>query len=148
MFKRKIRRSREWSRNNREIDFEKAQEARRKKREALTGNAEGGETLKNAEASMRKISKKSRKRNFYTAMTVVVLVVTGFSVFNIVSVNSQFAEAVAEREGLVKEKERLTYELKYVDSVEYLEQEARALLKMIKPGEVFFIMPEGPPENE
>ena len=73
-------------------------------------------------------------------MTIVMTVI-GFSVFNIVSVNSQLEEAIAEKERLLAEKERLQYELDNVDSEEYIEQQARALLRMIKPGEIYYVLP-------
>jgi len=146
MFKRKVRRSREWQKNNKVINFEKARENRLEKRKAL---AEKEQTAKvKSTPSKRKIIRISKKRNFYTAVIVVITAVIGISVFNVISVNGQFAQAAAEQYKLEKEKEKLTYELQNVDSPEYIEYQARALLKMIKPGEIYYVVPEGEEGNE
>ncbi|MCL1809864.1 MAG: septum formation initiator family protein [Clostridiales bacterium] len=141
MFKRKLRRSREWGKNNKIIDFEKARENRKKNREAAIQSMQAEKREKKAKPSKRRISKKARKRNFYAAAVLVVIAVAGFSIYNVVAVNSQHMEALAERESLENEKERLTNELDSVDSPEYIEEQAR-MLKMIKRGEVYYIIPE------
>ena len=141
MFKRKVRRSREWQKNNKVIDFEKARESRREKRKALSEKEQVAGIKK--PPSKRKIIKISKKRNFYTAVMIVVTAVLGVSVFNVISVNSQLALAAAEQNSLEREKERLTYELQNVDSPEYIEYQARTLLKMIKPGEIYYVVPGG-----
>ena len=141
MFRRKIRRSREWKKNNPAFDFDRAREARKKNREALISpQIERAEKKK--KPSRRWRIKKSRKRNFYSALMLFIIAVIGVSVFNIMSVNSQLAEAVAGRESLVDEKDRLTQELQNVDNTEYIEQQARMMLKMIKPGEIYYVVPE------
>jgi len=142
MFKRKVRRSREFYKSNQVIDFEKAREERRKKREALLKEQQASLSAEKEEPSKREMNKHNRKRNFYAVITIVVMTVIGFSVFNIFSVNSQLEEAIAERESLLSEKEKLMYELDNVDSEEYIEQQARTLLRMIKPGEIYYVLPE------
>jgi len=136
MFKRKIRRSRVWSKNNRLIDFDKARELRKQNREQVVKQE------KKEKPSKRKKIKFNRKRNFYSAVAVVVMAVIGASVFNVMSANSQLEEAVAARELLEGEKEKLLYELDNIDSEEYIEQQARTMLKMIKPGEIYYIVPK------
>ena len=142
MFKRKVRRSREFYKNNRLIDFEKAREERKKKREALLKDQQAVSGAEKEEPTRREMNKHNRKRNFYAVITIVIMTVIGFSVFNIFSVNSQLDDAIAERESLLSEKEKLMYELDNVDSEEYIEQQARTLLRMIKPGEIYYVLPE------
>ena len=139
MFKRKVRRSRVWSKNNRLIDFEKARETRKRNREILVKNQQ---TVTPEKPSKRKKIKLNRKRNFYSIMTIIVIAVICVSVFNVISVNSQLAEVAAERDILLNEKEMLLYELQNVDSEEYIEQRARTTLKMIKPGEIYYVVPK------
>ena len=146
MFKRKARRSREWSKNNKVIDFERARENRREKRKALAEKEQV--TNVKSKLSKRKIIKISKKRNFYTAIMIVIIAVIGFTVFNVISVNSQLAQAATEQYRLEKEKEKLMLELQNVDSPEYIEYQARALLKMIKPGEIYYVVPEEGHGNE
>jgi len=142
VFKRKVRRSREFYKNNRLIDFEKAREERKKKREALLKDQQAVSGAEKEEPTRREMNKHNRKRNFYAIMTIVVMTVVGFSVFNIFSVNSQLTEVIAERDNLLKEKENLIYQLENVGSDEYIEHQARTLLRMIKPGEIYFVLPE------
>ena len=141
MFKRKLRRSRVWSKDNRLIDFEKAREKRKQNRQVLVKSQQ---TVEPEKPSKRKKIKFNRKRNFYSIMTMIVIVVICVSVFNVMSVNSQLAEVIAERDILENEKERLLYELQNVDSEEYIEQRARTMLKMIKPGEIYYVVPKEP----
>ena len=142
MFKRKIRRSREFNKNNKVIDFEEAREARKKKREEVARERQASKREKREEPSRRTISQKNRARNFFAALMIIVVAVIGFSVFNIISVNQQLAEAIAEKDRLTDEKESLESELENVDNQEYVEQQARILLKMIKPGEIYYVVPE------
>ncbi|MCL1982049.1 MAG: septum formation initiator family protein [Clostridiales bacterium] len=141
MFKRKVRRSREWSKNNQIIDFEKAREARKKNREGLVQNSQVEKRAKSEKPSKRKTSKRNRKRSFYALLVLVVIVLAGFSVYNVISVNSQRTQALAEQKSLESDKEKLTKELENVDSPEYIEEQAR-MLKMIKRGEVYYVIPE------
>jgi len=142
MFRKKIRRSREWRKNNPLIDFEKAKELRKKNREAIIKTQLEAETEKIDEPSKRMKTKKIRKRSLYTAVMVVIIAVIGVSVFNINSVNSQLDDVLAERSELEQERERLTFELQNVDSAEYIEHQARTSLRMIKPGEIYYIVPK------
>ena len=146
MFKRKPRRSREWQKNNKLIDFTQAREARRENRESLTA-AKAGKPQK-APPSKRQTVKTSKKRDIYAALFLIVIAVIGFSIFNIIAVNHQLAEAMAEKQVLETEKQKLEYELQNVDNREYVEQQARMLLKMIKPGEVYYVVPDRTEEND
>ena len=138
MFKKKVRRSLAWKKNNKLIDFEKAKELRRQNREASVKAHQAAEE----EPSRREINQKNRRRNFYAVVMVIVISVIGFSVFNVISANNELAAVLAEKEKLEKEKEALLYELQNVDKDEYVEQRARDALKMIKPGEIYYIVPE------
>lgn len=142
--KRKARRSREFNKNNKIIDFEKARETRKEKREALAQNAQ---INKSEEPSKREKVKRNRKRFFYTAIMVIVVAVVGFSIYNIISVNSLLEETIAGHEALEIEKARLEYQLQHADSPEYIEQQARTMLRMVMPGETFYVVPAGEDEQ-
>ena len=146
MFKRKPRRSREWKKNNKLIDLDKARENRTKNRESLKA-AKAGKPPK-AEPSKRQTVKTGKRRDLYAALMLIVIAVIGFSVFNIISVNHQLAEAMAEKHALEMEKEKLEYELQNVDNREYVEQQARMLLKMIMPGEIYYVVPDRTEEGD
>jgi len=138
MFRRKLRRSREWNKNNKIINFEKARAARRQNREEQN---EAQKEAKPEPPSKRKRIKLNRKRNFYSALLLIVVVVFSFSIINMISANSQLKDVAAERAVLELEREGLEYTLQNVDSEEYIEQQARTMLKMIRPGEIYFVVP-------
>lgn len=139
MFKwKKFRRSREFRKNNQIIDFEKAREARKEKRMALAKNTY--ETEK-AEPSRRKVIQRNRKLFFYTAIMMFIIALGVASVYQIFSVENDLEKALANREALEAEKARLEFQLQNVHSPEFVEQQARATLRMIMPGEIYFIVP-------
>ena len=142
MFRKKIRRSREWRKNNQLIDFEKAKELRKQNRDAIIKTQLEAEAEKAEAPSQRIKTKKGRARNLYAGVMVIIIAIIGVSVFNVLTVNSQLEEVLAERRALIAERERLIYMLQNVDSDEFIEHQARASLRMIMPGEIYFIVPK------
>jgi len=138
--KRKARRSREFNKNNKLIDFEKAKQARKEKREAIVKAEQ--EKRANEEPSPRKVSKMNRKRNLYAVAIVAIVAIICVSAYNIHSANNDLEEAIANRDRLHAEIERLEHRLYHIHSPEYIEQRARGTLRMVMPGEILFIMPE------
>ena len=136
MFKsKKVRRSREFHKNNQIIDFEKAREARKEKRESL---AQAEEKEK---PSQREVRKSNRKRNFYAAAIIAIVVVICISAYQVISVRYDLAVAQAHREALEAEHARLEHRLENIDTPEFIEYRARTLLRMIRPGEIYYVIP-------
>ena len=73
---------------------------------------------------------------------VALLVVCGISVRNIIKLHAEQDALKEENEKLQEEKANLEIELKNVKDLDYIEEQARKLLKMIKPGEVLFVLDE------
>ena len=135
--KKKIRRSLEFRKNNQIIDFEKARELRMEKRRALAQEA----ALKEKEPdSRRRASKKARRRVFFLAVLIICIAVISSSVGNILSIREDLEAAQAEKAALEAEKARLEYRLSHMDSLEYIEYRARTVLRMIIPGELYFVI--------
>ena len=137
---RKKRRSRTFRENNRVINFDEVREKRKEKRKQVIEKKKKPDT--GSQVSERRAVKMHRRRLFCGAVFLVVVAVIGYSVYNIVSLRGQRAQAETAKEGLLKEKARLEKELQQVDSDEYIENEARGSLHMIKPGETIYILPE------
>ena len=142
MFKRRIRRSREYRKADYTIDFEKARAERKEKREALAKGQPAVDPEEKGKPAKWRISKKHRRRNFCALILLITAAVVAFSALNVISVNKQLEEAEREKQNLIAEKERLLDELEKVDSEEYIEQQARTMLKMIKPGEIYYVVPD------
>ena len=107
-------------------------------------------------------AKEKRARVRKRTMLVLFLIVALFGTFTvrsvqrIVALTRERAMVQAQLEELEKRRSELENELLMVNSDEYVEQQARSQLHMIKPGEVLYIVPNSseytapaePEENE
>lgn len=149
MSKRKPRRSREFKKNSQVVDFDEARRERREKRE-LAAKAEKKKRKQEPERqteSARKKTKKNRRRLVYAGIILAIAGLIVFYGFNILSLLHERADVEKEHERLVAAKERLQQELEWVNSPEYIEQQARSHLRLIKPGEVLFLLPQDSDEK-
>ena len=71
-----------------------------------------------------------------------LLVVCAVSISNIFKLHREQDALREQNEKLQEEKASLETELENVNDLDYIEEQARKLLKMIKPGEVMFILDE------
>lgn len=78
------------------------------------------------------------------ALLVTIIVVTK----NIISLRIEKGNLEAQEQELQNKKEELTAELQGVNDMDYIEEQARKLLKMIKPGEVLYILNGEDPSPE
>ena len=96
---------------------------------------------------MAETTKKRRKRvkiNYIRLMAVIfslVLIGTvGFYAQRIASLHAEREQLLAEKEELEQTREARLNELENVNDLDYIEEQARKQLKMIKPGEVLFVI--------
>lgn len=145
-------RLREFEKNNRVLDISGAQKTRRKKREAarLARQEEGksgkGDSRKAAEAAGQ--GKKSRKHRINRfkllswVITAALVIIVGMSVKNILDLRSQADSLTDKQTELLQQKEDLTIELENVTSDDYIEEQARRDLKLVKGNELIFLFPD------
>ena len=69
-----------------------------------------------------------------------MLIIVGIRVKKIVDLHLEQNELQKQNEALEDEKNSLKNELKNVNDLDYIEEQARRQLKMIKPGEMLYIM--------
>lgn len=141
MLKRKRRRSREFKDSNRVISIDEARETRRRKRAMVADKKTKVQGPKNT-VTERQATKKARRKTVYAIAFLIVIGIIGASVLNVLSVKSHQGKIEKEQEALLKEKAKLQQELQIVGSPEYIEQQARQQLKMIRPGELLYVLPE------
>ncbi len=94
---------------------------------------------------------RGRKRLFrarYAAVFFAVVALALYYAYSIVQVEMEQSRAEAEKAALLAEKARLEEELEHVTDPAYIEQQARMELRMIRPGEILYILPEKDPEEE
>jgi cell division protein DivIC len=102
---------------------------------------------------MANAKRKKRRRINYgrlviTAIVIFLLAFSAVSVKNIIALHGEKKELEEENAALKLEKKNLTNELENVHDLEYIEEQARKQLKMVKPGEVLYVPGEGKPEAE
>lgn len=122
------------------IDLEQAREERRKKRAEAGIKRSPRISKEKQETSKRRVAKRNRRRLVYALILIGIIAIIGTSVFRLVSLKLEEAEAKEALANLKQEKESLEEELSQVYSKDYIEQQAREQLRMIEPGEVLYIL--------
>ena len=143
MFKSKKKRSREFKNSDKVIDIEQAREDRRAKRKAeQERKANRGKRFAPEVTSERKTNQKNRKKFFYMGAILFIVIVIGVAIFNVHLINKEYEATLAQHNELLETKKDLQEELKHVNETDYIEQQAREQLKMVKPGEIMYILPQ------
>lgn len=92
-----------------------------------------------------KKKKKVRINRGKLTLTVIVLVliaVVGMSIKNVFDLRAEQKELLETQKKLASEKASLEEELKNVNDLDYIEEQARIQLRLIKPGEILYILDE------
>lgn len=138
------RRSRQFKNSSRVIDMEEARKQRREKREkeneakAFAGEPQFERSQKRKRALRQK---QALRRIILIVIAVVILALIGVSVTKIILLKKEQNIVMKKQEQLLEEKKEKEKELKNIDSLENLEEQARRL-KLIKPGESLYIPKE------
>lgn len=136
--------NKEFRNKNKRIELKKARyERRQQMMEERRKKTERGEPV-----SERKVSMRSRRKFAVILGIIIVMLIGSWYVFKIYSLNKEYQETLAEKKNLEAEKQRLEEELENINTPEYIEQQARQQLKMIKPGEVMYILPQEEEKEE
>ena len=100
-------------------------------------------------------SRKRNKRNLSLGRKIMIVLVIGLLigialvVKNIVSLSIEKRELMEKNSELTDKRDELTAELENVNDLDYIEEQARKLLHMIKPGEILYILNgSGHPKDE
>lgn len=93
-------------------------------------------------------AKRRRRRLIYMAVITAVLLLVFFTAKNIVELKMEEHELLQEQRDLEARKVELEEELTQVDETDYIEQQAREQLHMIKPGEILYLLPERDQEKD
>jgi cell division protein FtsB len=80
-------------------------------------------------------------RKFYIAALLCLLVMASSYAVRIAALKADEAQATAELEAASEQKARLENELAHIDDPAYIEQQARTRLRMVKPGELYYVLP-------
>jgi cell division protein DivIC len=141
---RRGKRLREFEKNNRTFNISEAREKRAQKYSYLeTKRNEENVAIEETRTAERK-KKKSKivnMKRFVASVIILILIASvGMSAINIVQLTIQKKELQVKNAELIKLKEDLTSEMDFINSAEYIEQQARKDLRMIKENELLFIV--------
>ncbi len=146
----KGKRLREFEKNNRVFNISetsKERENRRKNhkpKKTKLAVAEGD--IQVSEKHKKKRNKITNTRRFVISVIMVIFITfIGVSAFKIIKLKNERDLLLEKNAELIKLKEDLTQEMENINSAEYMEQQARKQLKLIKENEILFIVPD---ENE
>lgn len=89
----------------------------------------------------------NRIRIVLTVIGIILVAVLALSIKNIFDLRAEQAELEKENQQLIGEKRGLKQELKNVNDLEYIEEQARIQLKLIRPGEILYILDDENKEN-
>lgn len=141
MIKKKTRRSREFKNNSQVIDIEEARRLRKRRREEAAEKKYKVRKTKSV-VTQRQAGKKARRRLIYMVIFLAIICVVAVSAFNIINLKLTEARTLKEQQDLLAQKARLERIYSQVNSPEYIEQQARQQLKMIRPGEILYVLPD------
>lgn len=141
MLKKKKRRSRSFKDNHQVIDLDEARQIRKQKREEAAKKKYKVKKTKSV-VTERQAGKKARLRMVYFLIFLAIIGIIAASAFNIVNLKITEAKTLKEQQALQEQKARLDKIYSQVNSPEFIEQQARQQLRMIKPGEILYIMKE------
>ncbi|NLD11581.1 FtsB family cell division protein [Aminicella lysinilytica] len=74
------------------------------------------------------------------AVIIVLIVAMGLSIKNVMDLRQEQAQLKQTNSSLKDRKVQLETELKNVNNLNYIEEQARIQLKLIKPGEVLYVL--------
>jgi cell division protein FtsB len=137
----KKRRSREFKNSSQVIDIEVARESRKRKREEAADKKYKVRKSKSV-ITERQAGKKARRRMVYFVIFLFIVGLVTVSAFQIISLKLTEARTMKENQALLNQKSRLEQDYSQVNSPEYIEQQARQQLRMIRPGEILYVLPE------
>ena len=144
----KGKRLREFEKNNRTYNFAESSE-RRKKKYASISQKRDKTVSEKEELDQNKAEKRKKKlkivnmKRFVASVIILIFIASvGMSAINIVKLTIQRNELQAKNAELIKIKEDLTSEMEFINSAEYIEQQARKELRMIKENELLFVVSE------
>ncbi|MBR5642175.1 MAG: septum formation initiator family protein [Firmicutes bacterium] len=123
------------------LERESQTEEQKERREIRRKKLEDRTKVKDDPAKEKRA--KNRRRTILVLLIAVVVIgtFTVRSVQRMIALTRERAMVQAQLEELEKRRSELENELLMVNSDEYVEQQARSQLHMIKPGEVLYIVP-------
>lgn len=144
----KKRRSSQFKDSSQVIDIEEARRKRQEKRSRQHKRMSAAQKTADKRPVRASIKQSRRRRAIVSAAIIIVIVaVIGVSIYNIVSLKKEQKEIRQQQEALIEERAELKQELKHLKNPDYIEEQARAQLRLVMPGEKIYVFPSLEKEN-
>ncbi len=138
----KKRRSSQFKESSQVIDIEEARRKRQEKRQKQQQRIREEEKAAQKRTVRASVKAGRRKKNIiYAVIILAIIAAIGVSILNIVTLKADYKAAERENQQLQQQKEALEKQLKNSDKKDFIEEEARHQLRMVKPGETVYIVP-------
>ena len=138
----KKRRSSQFKDTSQVIDIEEARKKRQEKREKQQQRMrQQTETPAEKKARLRVRAGRRRKIFIYAVIILCIIAAVSTSVLQIVKLKAEYKEAEQINQQLQQQKEELEKQVEDSNKKEFIEEEAREQLRMVKPGETVYIAP-------
>ena len=141
----KKRRSREFRNNSQVIDMDEARKKRQAKRreEKAREEEKARKYARQHTAGKMAIRRQKRRRKILTGLIIVGIIgAMSLSLVNIISLKKEQHDVLAEQEQLKQQKQELQKELENISDSENIEEQARNQLRLIRPGETLYMLPD------
>ena len=93
-------------------------------------------------------SKKRKRILIYIAVIALLITILAIPIHKIVSLKIEESHLRAEQKQLQQQKKNLKENLQRVNDPEYIEQQARKQLNLVKPGETLYVLPDKEDEKD
>ncbi len=138
----KKRRSSQFKDTSQVIDIEEARRKRQEKRQKQQSRSRQQEATVQKRAVKSRVKAGRRKKHItYAVVIFCIIAAIGVSAINIISLKAEYKEALEVKNQLTEQKKAMEQQLKDSVKDKYIEEEARQQLRMVKPGETVFIVP-------
>lgn len=138
----KKRRSSQFKDTSQVIDIEEARRKRQEKRKKQQQRTRHQEDFAKRSAEKTRVKAGRRKKHItYAVIIFAIIAAIGVSAINIISLKAEYKEAEQQHQQLLEQKTEMEQQLKDSKKDKYIEDEARQQLRMVKPGETVFIVP-------
>ena len=145
----KKRRSSQFKDTSQVIDIEEARKKRQEKRQKQQQRTRQREEMMPKRTARASVKAGRRKKHLtYAVVILAIIAAISMSIWNIFALKAEFNEAKQQNQQLMEEKAALEQQLKDSSKASFIEDEARQQLRMVKPGETVFMVPNQDTENK
>lgn len=138
----KKRRSSQFKDSSQVIDIEEARKKRQEKRSRQHKRSEAMQKVVDKKPVRASIKNAKRRRSLiYAAIILAIIAVVSISIFNIVSLKQEQKEIKKQQQELKEQRAQLQEELEQLNDPDYIEEQARAQLRLVMPGEKIYVFP-------